>query len=211
LSTLTEQAHLYFLHKMIYNIGMNRNEQKKATALKIMTSAKELFSEQGYDTTNTRQIAKHAGVGVGTVFSHFKDKHQLTKALFFGELEKQLTLNKAIIDQGGLIFFSTQTKLLFHFYDGNRDLSKAFLQNALFERDFFSEQLEGFILTISGLLTVDLPNHSEQQRIILSKAWVGFYFNELLRGLSDPKSTVTTWHQTLMLQCQQLLTMLMKK
>ena len=128
---LTEQAYLYFLHEMIYNIGMNRNEQKKATALKIMTSAKELFSEQGYDNTPPRPIAKHAGVGVGTVFSHFKDKHQLTKALFFGELEKQLTLNKAIIDQGGLIFFSTQTKLLFHFYDGNRDLSKAFLQKAL--------------------------------------------------------------------------------
>lgn len=53
--------------------------------------------------------------------------------------------------------------------------------------------------------------HSEQQRITLSKAWVGFYFDELLKGLSDPQSTVTLWHQALMIQCQQLLTMLIKK
>lgn len=196
---------------MNYNMGMNRNEQKKATALKIIASAKQLFSEQGYDTTTTRQIAKHAGVGVGTVFSHFKDKHQLTKALFFSELEKQLTLSKAIVDQGGLIFFSTQTKLLFNFYYSNRDLGKAFLKNALFERGFFSDQLDDFILTISSLLIVDLPTHSKEQRITISKAWVGFYFDELLRGLSEPQSTVNTWHQALMIQCQQLLTMLIKK
>lgn len=196
---------------MFYNTDMNRNEQKKATALKILNSAKELFLTQGYETTNTRQIAKHAGVGVGTVFLHFKDKHQLTKQLFFNELEKQLILQTVTVDQGGLLFFSTQTKLLFDFYDSNRDLSTAFLKNALFERDFFSAQLDDFILKISSLLTVDLPKHSEQQRMILSKAWVGFYFNELLIGLSDPNSTVASWHQNLMIQCQQLLTMLVKE
>lgn len=190
---------------------MNRNEQKKATALKILNSAKELFSEQGYETTNTRQIAKHAGVGVGTVFSHFKDKHQLTKELFFSELEKQLILQEVVVDQGGLMFFSTQSKLLFDFYNKDRDLSSAFLKNALFERGFFSQQLDDFILKISILLTVELPKHSEQERITISKAWVGYYFNELLIGLSDPKSSVTSWHENLMIQCQQLLVMLNKE
>lgn len=190
---------------------MNRNEQKQQTALKIMASAKELFAEQGYDTTNTRQIAKHAGVGVGTVFSHFKDKHQLTKALFFSELEKQLALEKGIVDQGGLAFFSAQTNQLFHFYDSNRGLGKAFLQNALFERGFFSEQLDGFILMVASLLAFELPQHSEQERITISKAWIGFYFNELLKGLSDPQSSMTTWHQALMTQCEQLLVMLVKR
>ncbi len=184
---------------------MTRNEQKKATALKIIASAKELFYTKGYDAVSTRQIAEHAGVGVGTVFSHFKDKHQLTKTLFFSELENQLLHEKAILDQGGLVFFSTQTKGLFRFYDKNRALAKAFLQNAMFEREFFSEQLEDFILMTARLLILERPKLSEQQRTIISRAWIGFYFNELLAGLSTPQSSIDTWHDNLINQCKELL------
>jgi AcrR family transcriptional regulator len=187
---------------------MNRDEQKKATALKIIASAKQLFSDQGYDATSTRQIATHAGVGVGTVFSHFKDKHQLTKVLFFNELEQQISPDKAIIDQGGLNFFDEQAKLLFQFYDKDKALAKAFLQNALFETDFFAEQLDGFIRLIAKLLTMELPGHSEEQRIVIANAWMGYYFQALLKGLADERSNAKVWHQSLMSQCRALLNLL---
>ncbi len=187
---------------------MNRDEQKKATALKIIESAKQLFSEQGYDATSTRQIASHAGVGVGTVFSHFKDKHQLTKALFFSELEKQLTPEEIIVNQGGLVFFEQQTLQLYQFYNNDRELAKAFLQNALFETEFFAQQLDDFIAMVAKLLQSDLPDKNEQQRLAIAKAWLGYYFNELLKGLTDSSSNVEQWHIKLMKQCRTLLDML---
>jgi len=187
---------------------MNRDEQKKATALRIIASAKQLFAEQGYDATSTRQIASHAGIGVGTVFSHFKDKHQLTKVLFFSELEKQLEPKEAIVDQGGLIFFEQQTQQLYQFYDKDRELAKAFLQNALFETEFFAQQLDDFIAMVAGLLIADLPEKNELQRLAVAKAWLGYYFNELLKGLADSNSNEAQWHLKLMSQCRTLLEML---
>jgi len=186
---------------------MNRDQQKKATALKIIASAKQLFSEQGYDATSTRQIASHAGVGVGTVFAHFKDKHQLTKVLFFTELEKQLAQGSINTEQGALVFFEQQSKQLYQFYDKDRELAKAFLQNALFEADFFGEQLDGFIAMLAQLLQLDLPNKNEAQRLAVARAFMGYYFDELLKGLADSASQVNNWHLNLMKQCDTLLTM----
>jgi AcrR family transcriptional regulator len=47
----------------------------------ILETALRLFSEQGYDTTPTRQIAKGAGVSEGLIFRHFGTKEGLMDAL----------------------------------------------------------------------------------------------------------------------------------
>lgn len=189
---------------------MNRIDQKKATALKILSSAKKLFNEQGYDATSTREIARHAGVATGTVFSHFSDKHQLTKTLFFNELKETLNKNSVTTDKGALVFFSEQTALLYQFYDCDRSLAQAFLKNALFEHDFFTQQLNNFIQQVSNLLLVELPDSSEEQRTTLATAWMGFYFHTLLKGICSVEDNASQWHQTLIKQCKGLLSMVIK-
>src|SRR5687767_10115185 len=47
---------------------------------RILETARELFAEHGYDT-QMEHIARHAGVGVGTVYRHFPNKEDLLQAL----------------------------------------------------------------------------------------------------------------------------------
>ncbi|SKC48157.1 TetR/AcrR family transcriptional regulator [Maledivibacter halophilus] len=51
--------------------------KKNKTSYKIMEVALKLFSEQGYYSTTTKQIAKEAKVNELTVFRHFKTKENL--------------------------------------------------------------------------------------------------------------------------------------
>ncbi|HEX9037498.1 MAG TPA: TetR/AcrR family transcriptional regulator [Ktedonobacterales bacterium] len=43
----------------------------------ILEAAQELFAEQGYDETTIAEIARAAGVAVGTVYLYFTNKHEI--------------------------------------------------------------------------------------------------------------------------------------
>jgi TetR/AcrR family transcriptional regulator, cholesterol catabolism regulator len=51
-----------------------RDDQKAATREKVVTAARDLFNEIGYDETTIRSIADRAGVSVGSVFTTFSSK-----------------------------------------------------------------------------------------------------------------------------------------
>jgi AcrR family transcriptional regulator len=57
-----------------------RNRQR------ILAAAGELFAERGLSVT-LDDIARHAGVGVGTVYRRFPDKNELIDALFEDRLK----------------------------------------------------------------------------------------------------------------------------
>jgi len=48
---------------------------------KIVNAAIEVFSEKGYASTSTSEIAKKAGVAEGTIFRHYKTKKELLLAI----------------------------------------------------------------------------------------------------------------------------------
>src|SRR5215468_4498984 len=43
----------------------------------ILTAARELFASQGYEETTIAEIARAAGVAVGTVYLYFQSKHDV--------------------------------------------------------------------------------------------------------------------------------------
>ncbi|WP_052488047.1 TetR/AcrR family transcriptional regulator [Gordoniibacillus kamchatkensis] len=45
--------------------------------IRILQAAVETFSEKGYASASTSEIAKKAGVAEGTIFRHFKTKNDL--------------------------------------------------------------------------------------------------------------------------------------
>ena len=47
------------------------------TSEKILTAARELFEEKGFDQTSVRDIAAHAGVNVALINYHFESKENL--------------------------------------------------------------------------------------------------------------------------------------
>jgi len=54
-----------------------RTKGKILRRQEIMEAALELFSQKGFHGTTIAEVAKRAGVGVGTIYQHFKSKEEL--------------------------------------------------------------------------------------------------------------------------------------
>src|SRR5215472_18786691 len=71
--------------------GLRPRERNKLDKLKrIKAAARELFLEQGYDSATTREIARRADVGLGTLFSYASDKRDLL-FLIYNDMQEALT------------------------------------------------------------------------------------------------------------------------
>jgi AcrR family transcriptional regulator len=53
---------------------------------KVLTAAREAFAEGG-ESTALEEIARRAGVGIGTLYRHFPNRQALLEALYVGEVE----------------------------------------------------------------------------------------------------------------------------
>lgn len=83
---------------------MNARERSRVeTRKRLIEKATELFSERGVVNTRAFDIALSAGVAVGTLYLHFKDKHGLLRAILFEGVEDLLaslrSLSEAPSDQ----------------------------------------------------------------------------------------------------------------
>jgi AcrR family transcriptional regulator len=54
---------------------------------KVLTAAREAFAEGG-ESTALEEIARRAGVGIGTLYRHFPNRQALLEALYVGEVEQ---------------------------------------------------------------------------------------------------------------------------
>ncbi|WP_159433131.1 TetR/AcrR family transcriptional regulator [Bacillus massilinigeriensis] len=92
---------------------------------KILQTALELFTEQGFKATTTKEIALKSGVAEGLIFYYFKDKnellHQLTREFSFIE-----TISKEIKELSVLEPHQALIKIG-HFYSDFLSQNKNFL------------------------------------------------------------------------------------
>ncbi|HKR69586.1 MAG TPA: helix-turn-helix domain-containing protein [Streptosporangiaceae bacterium] len=54
---------------------------------KLLTAAAEAFTEHGADDVSLEEIAKRAGVGIGTLYRHFPNRHALLEAVYREQVE----------------------------------------------------------------------------------------------------------------------------
>jgi AcrR family transcriptional regulator len=82
-----------------------RNRQR------ILRAASEVFTERGLDVS-LDEVARHAGVGVGTVYRRFRTKEDLVEALFVDRIESVAVLaeeaTRVSDPWSGLAFFMEQ-------------------------------------------------------------------------------------------------------
>ncbi|MGW0436675.1 TetR/AcrR family transcriptional regulator [Micromonospora sp. NPDC003197] len=64
----------------------------------LLKAAREIFARRGLDVT-LDEIARHAGVGVGTMYRRFPNKEALVEALFEDQLDRMVNLATEAIDQ----------------------------------------------------------------------------------------------------------------
>ena len=66
--------------------GTLRQRQKAATRATLLETARRQFAEKGFERTTIRDIAREAGVALGTIFNHFADKEALLIASAIDDL-----------------------------------------------------------------------------------------------------------------------------
>src|ERR1700752_1177247 len=54
---------------------------------RVLAAAREAFAEGG-ESTALEEIARRAGVGIGTVYRHFPNRQALLEALYINEVEE---------------------------------------------------------------------------------------------------------------------------
>jgi AcrR family transcriptional regulator len=83
-----------------------REDKKRQTQLNIMESAKNIFSEKGFQQASMAEIAKDAGVGTGTIYNYFPSKGALLLRIFTEEAEEMkgtLQDPSAMEEEGDLV------------------------------------------------------------------------------------------------------------
>lgn len=74
-----------------------RERSKRARRARILAAARTVFSEHGYETATTREIAERADVGRGTVFLYARDKRDLLLMIVNDDLDR-LTEHPHVFD-----------------------------------------------------------------------------------------------------------------
>ena len=163
----------------------NMTPKKRQTRERICQCAWELFIEQGFEATSTRDIAKAAGIANGTLFSHFSNKEELLKALM-------LELIAGVISEAQSSDDFEQPKLkmqhyarhLYGFYLQHVEFSKTLLQGLIWQGAFFDEQIRQF----KELLFTGAPHYDAVRATIMMDC----YFMTLVEGLNAPNPDADT-------------------
>ena len=72
--------------EQIENLGRPLRADAERNRRRILVAAAEVFAKRGLDA-GLDEIARHAGVGTGTVYRRFPDKTQLIEALFESRID----------------------------------------------------------------------------------------------------------------------------
>lgn len=130
----------------------------------ILNSGRELFYSKGFKDTNVSEIAKMAGIGVGTFYNYYSSKEELFLEVYIKENEDQ-------------------KKCMFESIDLNDDpvtlVTKIVTQNAIemnsnlilkewYNRDLFSK-LEKYFYKQGGFESIDELSRSGKAELI--KKW----------------------------------------
>jgi len=93
---------------MSQKFGTRQRKNKEETRRIIFDTAYALLEEKGYEKMTMRGLACQAGVGLGTIFQHFKDKSTLLVAVFEHEFQPVVDDAFASVPQSDL-----KTQLLY--------------------------------------------------------------------------------------------------
>ena len=166
-----------------YKIGLMTNNfggqvtKKEQTRSRVLSAAWQLFSENGYDKTSTRDIAKVAGVATGTVFSHFSNKIDLLKSGLEVQLHTLLVetaksdISSTPIDR--LLHFASA---LYPFYLSQREFIKVLFKEILWQSQSLDPQLNAFKHQLV---------FGDENKLAYADLLMDVYFMTLLVGLND--------------------------
>jgi len=118
--------------------GKSRHARRtKATRLKLLNAARQIFVEKGFDAATIDDITERADVGKGTFYYYFSDKQDIIADLINGVIHELIgTIEKRC--------------------KGRRDLHTLLDTIVKVHLDFFSNRWEDFVLYFQGRADLQL-------------------------------------------------------
>jgi AcrR family transcriptional regulator len=100
---------------------------------RILEAALEIFSQKGFHSATTDEIAESAGVGKGTLYRHFETKEKLFAELVRLRLDELERRAGSVMDgqDDVLTMISKYIRVYFEFFDGNQRLYRLIVQEQL--------------------------------------------------------------------------------
>jgi len=137
-----------------------REKQKLATRRHIQEVAKALIADLGYEKTTMRALAREAGVGLGTISLHFKDKKSLLLASFHEEIGgvAERAIESAPLDQHIREQFLHIVLEMYKYYAANTKYLRPMVKEVLFADGEWGQILDAQIFKYIGLLRVVLDS-----------------------------------------------------
>ena len=186
--------------------GSRRQIQREETRRIILERARELFNELGFEKTSTRAIARRAGVGVGTVFSHFPDKSSLLIAALLDDLAStQASAIKSMPKDADVCDgFLHLARFFYTYYAKRPDLSRTLLKELWFVKGEWGEKLTTqayeFVFLVRNMLEQAKERKEirpEADTLLCARAFFSHYLIVLYEGLNSTEIDVKTMLDTL--------------
>lgn len=170
-----------------------RAAQKQQTRATILAAARARFVAVGYERATIREIADAAGVAVGTVHAHFKDKQALLFACFFAGIAAALArIWEGHDERAPLLEQLTRCgRVLYEAYAEHIELSRVMFRATLFpEPDALAgidDPLAPFLERVTGLFRAALAR-GELRRLpgdgsLAAQGFFAAYMAVLVAGL----------------------------
>lgn len=178
---------------MSQKYGTRREKNKEETRRIIFETAYALFEEKGYEKMTMRELAAKAGVGIGTIFQHFKDKANLLVSVFehdFHPLVKETlnTLPEANLKKQ-LLFM---VKKFYQYYARRPHISRMLVKELYIDQQNFdriSTSLRDDLATVATLFEAAKERGEIRAEVSTTDAvqlWWSYYFVVLLQALQLP-------------------------
>ncbi len=137
-----------------------REQNKAEKKRRILEAAERLFTSRGFEQTTVRDIAREAGVGLGTVYVYAQDKHGLLDMMSRDDLARVEREAFADIPPGPLL------DRILHVFDHiyahharNKPLASVIVRELSFAKDRHQAERAGrfqqFMVRLGGILAAE--------------------------------------------------------
>lgn len=123
-------------------MGTERKTQQRTveSRRKLLDAAYSLFISKGYYNTNTKEIARHAGVSIGNFYNYYQDKGAIYCALLEEYTTKSCEAMQELVDQlipfnGRSAYKEFLSSALCQLLDRDTDRNRLFMDAAVIAKE----------------------------------------------------------------------------
>jgi AcrR family transcriptional regulator len=154
----------------------------RATQLRILHAALELFNEHGTAAVSCNRIAEHCGISKGNLQYHFRNKREIVYAVFqqaIAEMDAGWYRDHlAPTLEHMATMYVRQLQLILRYRFFYRELAGLLRQDPQLRRRFAANRerrmrdLERFMLTLQSRGLMRFPNDPRRLRAIIDVTWI---------------------------------------